>query len=61
MGTPDKIILEIEKTDEGYNIINGAAITHENYAVKDRNELFVILNIFLNLLDNNNIDRPIGH
>ena len=47
---PNKLILEIEKTDKGYNITNGNSLDKENYAVKDRHQLSVVLHIFLNLL-----------
>jgi len=53
---PNKLILEIEKTDKGYNITNGNSLDKENYAVKDRHQLSVVLHIFLNLLDNEDLD-----
>ena len=52
---PDRLILEITKIDEGYNIIDMNALSRENYNVKNRHELSVILHTFLNLLDHEDI------
>ena len=61
MGAHSKLYLEIEKTDGGYNIINGFDLAHENHVVKDRRELSVILHMFLNLLDHEDIQYASKH